>query len=237
MIERLGIIGDLHGEHWRLATVLNWFAAQSVDALICTGDIADGRGCINHSCDLLREAGVQTVAGNHDRWLLQNRVRHIEDAHRRGELSTENLAFLAELPRRRHLETLSGSLLLCHGVEGNDLAKVWPGRAPVEIERCAELDELLERDQYSFLINGHTHFRVLIDFENLLLMNAGTLKGDRAGVTIMDFREGSVTAFSASRHSAPARLVEHDLTPGARRVWRDSAAFDGSWEPVTLYGT
>jgi len=235
MIGRLGIIGDLHGEHDRLAGVLDWFGGQQTDALICTGDVADGRGCINQSCDLLRDAGVQTVAGNHDRWLLADRVRHVPDAHSRDELSDDNLEFLESLPRWRSLETLRGPLMLCHGIENNDLAEVWPGRKPAEIKRSSALDDLLERNQYRFLINGHMHFRMLIDFENLLLMNAGTIKGNYAGVSIIDFDEGTITAFTIRDGIQPDRLVEHELSPGKRRVWRNTAEFDAGSTPVTLY--
>jgi predicted phosphodiesterase len=235
-IRRLGVIGDLHGEHGRLAAVLDWFAGQRLDAIVCTGDIADGRGCINRSCELLREGEVITVAGNHDRWLLNDKVRHLTDAHQRDELNDENAEFMKSLPRRRLLETVRGRLLLCHGVADNDLARVWPGRKPEEIKRCAELDAVLVEGHYSFLINGHMHFRVLIDFAGLTLLNGGTLKGDRAGVCVVDFETDSISAHDASPGGRLSRLVEKTLTPGPeRRIWQNTEAFDGSWVPETLY--
>ena len=237
MIERLGIIGDLHGEHRRLDAVLDFFAGQSVDALICTGDVADGRGCINRCCELLADAEVLTVAGNHDRWLLEDRVRHVSGAHTRKDMTPDSVDYLERLPRWRRIETLRGPLLLCHGVEDNDLGKVWPGTPRSEVKRSAELDALLERDEYRYLINGHMHFRVLVDFENLLMVNAGTLKGDHAGVSLIDFAEGSVAAFSVADDRRPSQVTERSLDPGGeRRVWKNTAAFDGDWEPVTLYG-
>jgi Icc-related predicted phosphoesterase len=61
-IRRLGVIGDLHGEDRRLARALDWFASQALDALVCTGDLADGTGCLDTCCRLLQQAGVITVA-------------------------------------------------------------------------------------------------------------------------------------------------------------------------------
>lgn len=236
MIKRLGVIGDLHGEHERLETVLDWFAGEQIDALVCTGDIADGRGCINRSCDLLRQADVLTVAGNHDRWLLTDQVRHLNDAHRRDELSTENEAFLNELPRCRKIVTKLGNLLLCHGVAEDDLGKVWPGRTPQEIKRSPRLDALLESAEYRFLINGHMHFRVMIDFDQLLMLNAGTLKGEHGGITVVDFAGDCVTAYATRDNAAPEKLVERSLSPCSnRKIWRNTAAFDGDWQPATLY--
>lgn len=232
-MNRLGILGDVHGEHQRLATALDWFAGASLDAVLCTGDVADGAGCINRCCELLREAGVLTVAGNHDRWLLQNRVRHVADAHRLSELDAGNLAYLESLPRVREIDTAAGRLMLCHGVGANDMAKVWPGtRGAASIRRCAALDDVLEAGAHRFLVHGHLHFRVLIDFERLLLLNAGTLKGARAGISVMDFQAGALEAFSLAR-GTPQRSGVHALAPGAaRRVWRSTADFDGQWQPV-----
>jgi predicted phosphodiesterase len=236
MIRRLGVIGDVHGEHERLATALEWLAGRQVDALVCTGDIADGRGCINRSCELLRQAGVMTVAGNHDRWLLQDRVRHVADAHLLEDLHDDNRAYLEALPRTREFDSAAGRVLLCHGVGDNDLGKVWPGTPRSTVERSVELDRLLDDGAYRFIINGHLHFRVLIDFERTLLMNAGTLKGERAGVCIVDYEGGVVSAFDVEPGRTPRLASEHALRPGAgRRVWRDTREFDGAWTPVLLY--
>jgi predicted phosphodiesterase len=236
MIRRLGVIGDLHGEHQRLERLLDWFAGQAVDALVCTGDVADGRGCLNRSCDLLREGDVHTVAGNHDRWLLNDRVRHLENAHDVRDLTDDNLEYLQALPRWMGLETMAGRLMLCHGVADRDLERVWPGRNPDEIRRSAALDEIIDQREFRFLINGHMHFRMLVDFEHLTLMNAGTLMGPYAGVSIIDFQQDSVTVFSVSDGNAPERQLERTLSPGEERpVWRSTAEFDGTRTPITLY--
>lgn len=236
MIRRLAVIGDLHGEHQRLERLLDWFAGQAVDALVCTGDVADGRGCLNRSCDLLQEGGVNTVAGNHDRWLLNDRVRHLENAHDVRELTDDNLEYLQALPRWLSLDTMAGPLMLCHGVAEKDLERVWPGRKPEEIRRSKALDNLIEADEFRFLINGHMHFRMLVDFENLTLMNAGTLMGPYAGASVLDFEEDSLTVFAVNDDTAPERQLERTLSPGDERpVWRNTAAFDGTRTPVTLY--
>lgn len=232
-LTRLGVLGDVHAEHERLAAALDWFAGQRLDAVLCTGDLADGPGCINRCCELLREAGVLTVAGNHDRWLLDDKVRHLPGAHRREELTDDNRAYLADLPRTVELETAAGRLMLCHGVGEHDMAKVWPGtRGADSIRRSAALDGLLHAGAHRFMVHGHLHYRVLIDFENLLLLNAGTLKGDQAGVGVMDFGERRLQAFTFDG-DRPRHSAEHALDPGsARRVWRDTGDFDGCWDPV-----
>ena len=115
-MNRIGIIGDVHAEHDRLAVALEFLASQGVDGLICTGDLPDGVGDLDVCCDLLKAASVLTVAGNHDRWFLQDRVRHVQDAHLRDKASADTIRFIESLPKTRTLETPAGPLVLCHGV-------------------------------------------------------------------------------------------------------------------------
>ena len=235
-IRRLGVIGDLHGEDRRLDVVIEWFSGQQVDALVCTGDIADGRGCINRSCELLRQGGVHTVAGNHDRWLLSDKVRHVSDAHSREDLSDDNLAYVEQLNRQQSLETSNGTLLLCHGAADDDMAKIWPGRNPGEEKRSKALDEVIESKRFRYVINGHMHFRVLIDFVGMTLINAGTIRGEHAGVSLIDFAGDAVSTFAVADAAKPERIMEHQLSPGReRRIWRNTQEFDGTWTPLMLH--
>jgi len=235
-IRRLGVLGDVHGEHDRLAAALDWFAGQRLDAVICTGDVADGAGCINRCCELLRQAGVFTVAGNHDRWLLTDKVRHVTAAHRLTDVDAGHVEYLRALPQTRELSTVAGRLLLCHGIGEHDMAKVWPGtRGPDSIRRSDALDRLLDDGRFRFMVHGHLHYGVLIDFESLLLMNAGTLKGPRGGIGVIDFESAEVASFEFSAAATLQRRAVHPLAPPAeRRIWRSTAEFDGGWEPVLL---
>jgi predicted phosphodiesterase len=235
-LRRLGLIGDVHGEHLRLADALEWFAGESVDAIVCTGDVADGAGCINACCKLLAQGDVITVAGNHDRWLLQDRVRNVPDAHRLADLDDASRSFLETLPQVVSLQTVAGELILCHGVLDNDLGKVWPGTERSPIERSAEMDDLLAAGSHRFFINGHMHYRVLIDFHGLVMLNAGTLRGPFSGVSLVDFEADWVSAHEPGANGQPQRVAEHRLADSAnRRVWQDTQEFDGTWRPVTLH--
>ena len=74
-MERIGIIGDVHAEHQRLETAMHLLEKKKVDLLLCTGDLADGRGDLDACCRMLTDAGALVVAGNHDRWFLEEKVR------------------------------------------------------------------------------------------------------------------------------------------------------------------
>jgi predicted phosphodiesterase len=234
---RLGVIGDVHAEEALLAQALDVLGAAGVDTVVCTGDIADGPGCVDSCCTMLREAGVLTVAGNHDRWLLTSKVRHIDEAHRVEDLSEENHEFLAGLSQTSHLDTAAGPLLLCHGVSHNDLRKVWPGTQRMKIERSSELDTIIDDGDYRFVVNGHLHYRCVINFEDLTLINAGTIyHRHRPGVSVVDFQDGSVAAFELEATKPGNRVAEKGLAPDdSRRIWRDTQEFDGAWTPTVLY--
>ncbi len=236
-VRRIGIVGDVHAEHGRLAEALQWLHGQRVDAVICTGDVADGPGDVDLCCRLLDEAAALTVRGNHDRWLLQDRVRHIAQAHRREDLLDASIEFLDTLPATIEIDTVAGALLLCHGVGGNDLRKVWPGTERMPIERSAELDALVAEGRTRFLVNGHMHYRVLIDFHGLTLLNAGTLTSrHRPGISVADVEAGAVSAYEFAGERVGGRVAERPLDADPqRRVWRDTQEFDGNWLPVALY--
>ena len=76
-MERIGIIGDVHAEHRRLETALRVLKDEHVDVVLCTGDLADGRGDLDACCSMLKDAGVLVVAGNHDRWFLAVSYTHL----------------------------------------------------------------------------------------------------------------------------------------------------------------
>ena len=232
----MGVIGDAHAEDERLATALSVLCDEDVDLIVCTGDVVDGTGSPDRTVQLLRDADVVTVRGNHDRWLLENKARHVPDAHRAESLRRETLDFLEGLPRELTLNTVAGSLLLCHGIGKFDLRKVWPGSERMPPERSKELDALIAAGKVRFLLNGHMHFRVLVHFETLTLFNAGTLRGNNApGFTVLDFETLLAQPFTL-RDGGVERVnpIPIHATPD-RRVWRDTGEFDGNWQPTRVF--
>ena len=234
-IRRLGVIGDVHAEHRRLSSALEYLQSLNVDATVCTGDIVDGLGCPNESIRLLDNAATYTVRGNHDRWILEDKARHIKHAHLATDLSEDSLAYLVSLPRQVTLDTIQGKLLLCHGVADDDLQKVWPGTESMAIERSHLLDDIIIGGTYKYVINGHMHFRTLIHFEELTLINAGTLKGEYwPGFSVINFETEQITAFEFCNNEIKPVKVR-DLTHETHKIWVNTQSFCGEWDPVMLF--
>ena len=239
MIERktgkLGIIGDVHAEDVRLESSLGFLANQGCNKIVCTGDIIDGPGCPNRSVELLKAFEVVTVRGNHDRWIIENKARHVKNAHNINDLSRSTLDYLKLLPTQA--EFLFGKIrvLLCHGIGKNDLKKVWPGTNRLEPLKSKELDRIICEENFDYMINGHIHFRTMVHFKKLTLINAGTISGEFSpGCTILDFDKEVIQGYLFEGSNLKLSK-SHDLYGETYTIWENTEAFNGGWEPVTLF--
>lgn len=199
VLTRVGVIGDLHCEDEALARVLAYFAEHGAKPVLSVGDLVDGSGDVNRALSLIEQHGVFAVAGNHDRWLLEGQFRNDPEATRLGSLSQKSRLALAALPPMLEFETPRGRLLLCHGLLDNDMAKVTPDDFGYALESNAELQELLRKRRFAFVVNGHTHRTMVRKFGHLTLINAGTLhRRYRQVCTIIDFDQGRVEFYDVA---------------------------------------
>ena len=175
------------------------------------------------------------MRGTPDRCLLDNKVRHIPEAHSCADLNVDSLAFLNALALVERLTLGEDTLVLCHGVLDRDMHKIWPGTERTRIERSKSFDDLLVQESPRFVVNGHIHYRTMIDFEDCHLINAGTLRGDRPVVTILDAFQGVVVGYTMKDDSEMVRGATISLTErDDRRIWKNTQEFDGTWTPVVL---
>ncbi len=235
MVKRIGIVGDVHAEHRHLDMALEHLAQLNVDTILCTGDLADGSGDIDACVELLQDHNVQTVRGNHDRWVLQDKARHVANAHLLSELSDVVVDYLSSLPPQLNIDTDAGPLMLCHGVGTNDLQKVWPGTQRMPVERSRKLDDIIAAGDYPLMINGHVHYRTIIHFDAMTLLNAGTLRGDHhPGFSVLDLEQNTVCGFELQPNAHQVRC--HSLHESSAKCrFKNTQHFDGAWQPVTLY--
>ena len=174
----VGVIGDVHAEDELLETALAHFAAGGISTLLCTGDVVDGAGSAQRCCNLLHQRRVLTVRGNHDRWLAEGTLRTLPDATRPEHLDAAASAYLAALPRTLEFSSPLGSVLLCHGIGQNDMARVRDDDFGYALAANDELQHLLRLARHRVVINGHSHHAMVRSFGALTIVNAGTLKRD-----------------------------------------------------------
>lgn len=192
---RLGVIGDIHTEIEILEWALDVLRRENVEAVLSTGDIADGpqdaQG-VMRCCRRLREHGVLTVLGNHDRWLLDSAMRDFPDATFLDEIDEETRTFLRQLPSTREFQTPQGLLLLNHGLGGDDMAVLYPHDRGPDLANNAALQALLREGRHRFVVGGHTHRRMVRRIDAVTFINAGALGVTREPCcVVLDFEQGT----------------------------------------------
>ena len=196
-LRRVGVLGDIHCEDDRLETALRFFETGRLDLICSVGDIVDGPGDPNRAIELLIEHDVAGIRGNHERWLLKGEMRDLPDSNTYFDLKMSSWEFVKRLPPWRKFETVAGATLLCHGLGEDDMAGVWPWDDTLTLHSNHALWKLVNLHEYDFIINGHTHRRLVQKFDDLTLINAGTLfrKHDPCCL-IVDFEAGVAEYFN-----------------------------------------
>jgi putative phosphoesterase len=177
-LNRIGVIGDVHAEPANLERTLKFMLEENLDQIVCVGDIVQGTKSIDACCELLESHNVITVSGNHDRWSGANKEF----------MSLASARFISSLPATQKLETMGGSALLCHGLGEDDMKGVLPWDSGYAIEMNFELHDLIRSKEFRFIINGHTHKRMVRTFGTMTIINGGTIKSTHQPCfTIIDF--------------------------------------------------
>lgn len=179
---RLGVIGDIHTEFEALEWALSELSAQKVELVLATGDVSDGpqhAEGVNRAVEMLQQAGVMMVLGNHDRWLLDNHMRDFPNATELDELDANARSYLRNLPTMREVDTPHGRLLLCHGVGPDDMATLYPYDRGPALSNNVPLQELLRARRYRYVVGGHTHRRMVREIDDVMFINAGAIKETR----------------------------------------------------------
>lgn len=194
MLKLFGILGDVHTEDEALALALERLGRQPLDAILCVGDVVDGRGDADRTCALLRDASVITVAGNHDRWLVDDTQLGWEDDTR--DLHDSHREWLASLPATRRFDTPLGGMMLCHGVGEDDMSRLRPDTDELTMQWMEPLHALQSDETLSLMVGGHTHERMVRALPGLTVINAGTLHRDYApGFLLADLSRGAIQAY------------------------------------------
>ena len=191
--ERVGIIGDIHAEAVRLEAALHFLPKKNVECVLCVGDIVDGQGNVDKCCELLKQNNVIIVRGNHDRWFIEGSMRNLSEATQQEDVSEASKNFIESLPATQALETTAGQLLLCHGLGRNDMQRLTPDDYGYALEVMEELHSLLRNRDFQFVVNGHTHRRMVRQINHLSIINARTLYyAHEPCIAVADFRANQV---------------------------------------------
>lgn len=176
---KLGLIGDIHANHFALKAVLQAAASSGVEVLLVTGDLVGYYFFPSEVLELLRPWKRLIVRGNHEEML--HTARRDEEFLARmtlrygsglqtaiDQLDEEQLNELCALPHPMQLEIEGCNILLCHGSSSDISRYVYPDAGTVELERCAD-------ERFDLVVQGHTHFPMHMQFGHTFLVNPGSV--------------------------------------------------------------
>jgi len=189
---KIGIVSDIHADPQALLRALE--DMPSTDLLLCPGDaISEYRFCAE-TVELLQQAGVLCIQGNHETVLFGGRnpayLKKCRDA-----FTAESLDFLATAPLSREIECDGAKVLLVHASPWEPYDEyIYPGSA-----RLARFSTL----PYDLVCFGHTHVPLIHQAGQVRVVNPGSCsqprdQDRRGGYAIFDTRTREATVYRFS---------------------------------------
>lgn len=195
---RIAILADIHGNDVALEAAVNDAAAQGVDQFVCLGDVAMLGPQPHEVLARLQAMNIPTVIGNTDEWALnpepwelEERVwQSLEDAQRLLEIELWSAAQLTDADRdliRTFRPTITvdlggGATLLCFHGSPRYHSDIIRADTPDET-----VSEMLDGQRATALIGGHTHTALLRRYQDMLLLNPGSV-----GLPYLELPSGQV---------------------------------------------
>ena len=195
----LGVVSDVHANRVALDAVLA--AMPDVDLLVSAGDVVGYNPWPAECLATVRDRGVPTVMGNHDRATARdgpvgfNPMANAGVEHARASLDDEATAWLADLPDRRTVA--DGRVRLVHGHPDNPDRYTYP----------REFSPGMLGDE-DVLVTGHTHVQGHRTFDAGVVMNPGSVGQPRDDDPRAAF---AVVDLGADPPVVDERRVEYDI--------------------------
>lgn len=175
---RIAIVSDIHGNLAALEAVEADIRRRGIDHVVNLGDSLSGPLLPLETARFLMARGWLTLAGNHDRYLLDRTAEDLgpPDAYAHSQLGAHEFAWLASLP---HTARLDPDMFFCHATPHHNCAylleTVLPGGA-VRLANSTEIVHRLGGERASFVACGHTHFpRSVLTRSGQLIVNPGSV--------------------------------------------------------------
>jgi len=174
---RIAVLADAHGNLLALQAVLADLRTASPDLVVNLGDLATGPFDPAGSAEAQMALGCPTLAGNHERNLLEGDDSSPSVAFARPFLSAAHLQWIGSLPKT--LRLAAGDVFACHGSPADGdldylLEDVSSGR-PVLAPEDAIRPRLQGSEPATLVLCGHTHVPRMVQIGPVLVVNPGSI--------------------------------------------------------------
>ncbi|QDK81220.1 metallophosphoesterase family protein [Spirosoma sp. KCTC 42546] len=172
---KLAFIADIHANVWALQAVLEDIEKHGIALIYDLGDTLYGPLDPVATYRLLQEKHVQSISGNQDRFILENKTSNPTFDYVIKELwSTSALEWLESLPSTRVIED---DIILCHGTPDNDseylIEDIKPGH--VTVKESSDLVEKLRYHPQRLVLCGHSHLPRIVKAGQKVIVNPGSV--------------------------------------------------------------
>ena len=226
---RVALLSDIHANEIALRAVLADLQRQSVDRIVCLGDVATLGPQPHAVLEILSERNCACVMGNHDEFLLDRALaRQYSDGSVigaavdwcRDALSEDELDYIYTFESTIDISLEHGATLLAyHGSPRSHLENL------LATTSADELDLMLAGHSATVLAGGHTHVQMLRQHRGALVVNPGSVglpfKEFVAGRAPMVLAHAEYALVEASRAGVEVSLKRVHLE---RDALRDAAA-------------
>jgi putative phosphoesterase len=189
---KIGIVSDVHANPQALRRTLA--DMPSVDRVLCAGDaISEYRFCAE-TIDILQQAQVQCIQGNHE-WVLFGGSNPQYLRKCQAEFTPEVLDVLARAPMSLEFAAAGATVLMVHISPWSSYNGYVLPTSPI-LPRFAELP-------YDFVILGHTHVPMVYNADGVTVINPGSCSqprdGERRGsYAVLDLEQRTVAIYRLS---------------------------------------
>ena len=182
---KIGLLGDVHGNHYALEAVLSAASRSKVEVLLLTGDLVGYYYSPSAVLDMLRSWKYYLVRGNHEDMLKMSRydenfLSKVDAKYGMGlrlaieQLTNKQLDELCNLPHPLDIEVDGCKILLCHGAPWNNNQYIYPDAPKNLLKRCAQ-------QEYDLIVLGHSHYPMSHRIGKTLVVNPGSVGQPRNG--------------------------------------------------------
>jgi predicted phosphodiesterase len=174
---RIALISDIHGNLVSLEAALADVDRESVDQIVCLGDVAS---LGPQPCEVvarLRALGCACIMGNHDADLVHpdwdpesDRWTTQVTAWCADQLSEADLGYLRSFQPLVEIPLGSRAALLCyHGSPRSNTDRILPTTPP------EELDEMLAGHTATVMAGGHNHVQMIRRHKSTVIVDVGSV--------------------------------------------------------------
>ncbi|MEO8613085.1 MAG: YfcE family phosphodiesterase [Chloroflexota bacterium] len=170
---RIGILADIHGELDALKQALGFFHHQGIETVICAGDLVDRGTDGDKVVEIIRQANIPCVQGNHDAMARRTQeflARHPDDGLPIEPLKADTVDFLSNLPLEQHFEWLGISVYMTHENPMHDPSKfIYPTASR------ASFESVVQAANVQIIVLGHTHRPMQVHIGSAQVINPGSI--------------------------------------------------------------